>query len=216
MSIIFIDIETSPTINLEVIKRLRSKIHPPANYKNDDAIKKWWAINGEAKEKEVVNKTALDGLYGSIRCIGFAVDNEEPDVTTGSEKEQLIAFFKLLEDEKKSDGFVPDVVGHNVKDFDLKFIYHRAIVHNILTPELFTKHYLDRYSDYVQDTMRIWAGWNGTVSLENLAQGLLGKGKSGNGSDVFAMSDEECAEYCKDDVRLTREVFHKMTFNLRK
>jgi len=207
---IFIDIETSPTKDVNLIKKLTSEIQPPSNYKKQESIDKWWATNGAEKEQEVIQKTALDGLYGMIRCIGYAIEDDEPVILAGDEYTILSDFFTMLETEEKEMRYTPDICGHNVIDFDLKFINHRSIVNGIKPPFFFNS-YL-RKSDFVYDTMRMWAGWRDTVSLENLAQGLLGRGKSGDGKNVFKMDDEQVAQYCKDDVALTRDVFWKLTF----
>lgn len=209
MSNLYLDIETNPTTNEAVIERLTNDIHPPANYKTESAISKWWAINGEAKKQEVIQKTALDPLYGSIRCIGYAIDDDEPEILSGTEEDMLHSLMRIIIAERDSDSMLPTIIGHNVVDFDLQFIRKRAIINQVPMPML--ERYLRRYSESVQDTMRIWAGYRDTVSLENLAQGLLGRGKSVNGAGVFEMSDDECEEYCKHDVRLTRDVYKMMS-----
>lgn len=207
---IFIDIETQPTKDVNLIKKLTSTIQPPSNYKKQESIDKWWAVNGAEKEQEAIQKTALDGLYGSIRCIGYAIEDNEPEIIMGDEYDILSNFFEVLEGVEADLRYTPDICGHNIIDFDLKFINHRAIVNGIRPPHFFGQYM--RKSDVVYDTMRMWSGWRDTVSLENLAQGLLGRGKTGNGKDVFKMDDEQVAQYCKDDIELTRDVFWKMTF----
>lgn len=209
---ITIDIETSPTIDENIIRELTEGIRPPANYKNPESIKQWMDGVGQEKARKAVYKTALDGLRGSIRCIGVALDDEEPLVLMeDSENDTLRAFFDFMIDDYLENNVHSLVIGHNLIGFDLPFIRHRAIVTEVGMPRLF-KHYYSRFSEDVYDTMYEWAGWNGRVSLNNLAYGLLGRSKLGFGGEVHEMSDEQVVEYCAEDVRLTRDVYYKMTF----
>ena len=203
---ITVDIETSPTTNEKVIQRLADSVKAPGNYKKQESIDKWLDDNRESEAKKLIDKTALDGTYGSIRCIGYAIDQEDPIVIIGMpENEILSVFFGII------SGNRGQLIGHNVKDFDLKFIMQRAIINSVVPPSVFGD-YMKRYSDITYDTMTEWAGYGKRISLENLAQALVGRGKTGNGADVFKMTDDECAKYCADDVILTRDVANKMMF----
>jgi len=209
---ITLDIETSPTTDEKVIKEITDNIQPPANYKNPESIKKWMDERGQEKAKEVVEKTALDGLRGSIRCIGVAVDHDEPVIIMeDSEQATLEAFFDFVISDYVENNIHPLLAGHNLRGFDLPFIRHRAIINSIPLPKFF-KHYYGRFSEDVYDTMLEWAGWNGRVSLNNLAYALLGRSKLGSGGEVHGMSDEQVAKYCAEDVRLTRDIYYRMTF----
>ena len=72
---IYLDIETRPTGQADIQEKLIAGIKPPGNYKSQEAITKWWAENGEAQKSVAIMGTALDGLWGEICCIGFAIDD---------------------------------------------------------------------------------------------------------------------------------------------
>lgn len=208
---ITLDIETAPTSDEAIIREISEGVRPPANYKNPDSIQKWFDEQGQEKVKEAIQKTALDGLHGSIRCIGLALDDEDPFILMeDSEKATIEALIDFVADDFVENNYAPLLVGHNVAGFDLPFIRHRAIVNDIPLPRFF-KRYYGRFSEDVYDTMTEWAGWNGRVSLNKLAYGLLGRSKMGFGDEVHAMSDEQLAEYCMMDVELTRDIYYKMT-----
>jgi len=211
---ITIDIETKPSTDDVVIQRIRDSIKPPAQYKKPESIEKWIKENGEAKAQELIDRTALDSSSGTIFCIGLAIDEDNPIILKGGEKTILRDFFQILRDQADPAMVgalvAPTVAGHNVKGFDLPFIWHRAIIHQIQPPPFFNL-YLRRYSDAVYDTMTEW-DWKHFISLDNLAYSLLGEGKSGSGADVKDMVAEDIYNYCKQDVVLTRQVYKMMTF----
>lgn len=85
-------------------------------------------------------KTALNVDFGRILCIGFIDEDtqgirsgvlgwDEPwDQFTGDERGTLAQFWQLMK------GFSPNrdcIVGHNIFDFDLKFIFKRSIAHGV-------------------------------------------------------------------------------------
>ena len=104
---------------------------------------------------------------------------------------------------------------HNVIEFDLRFLKQRAIVNNIRPPFIIpadAKH----GSAQVFDTMKAWAGWKGYVSQEALCEALGIDGKAGmTGADVWPAYQrgeyETIEEYNRDDVRIVRELFKRMS-----
>ena len=211
-----VDIETIPTSNQIVIDRLKSKVSPPANYKSEDAIEKWWATTGEEKLLDVVRNTALNGAFGEVIAIGYAVINdnggrEETRCLTRSKGESeskiLGEFTEIL---RSQDGMLYKLIGHNVS-WDSRFLWQRAVINGVALPAWWPKNDRDRA---IFDTMREWAGWKDTISLDALAFALLGKGKTGIGTEVFDMFDREdyasIASYCSNDVDLTYAVYEKM------
>lgn len=118
--ILVVDIETLPAEKGDAVSdEPRSKL----NFKDDHA------------------KTALNGDFGRILCIGYADEDRfgalrrgvlgwdrERDQFSCDERQLLTEFWRLMR------GFRPAVdriVGHNLFDFDLKFIYKRSIVHGV-------------------------------------------------------------------------------------
>jgi 3'-5' exonuclease len=204
MSRLFLDIETIPAseeslASLEKLYAKKSKgAAMPAGRQEDF--------------DEYHRKTSFDGSYGRILCIGYAVDDDEVDVlhNEGNEKETLRQFWELA---KSADLFI----GHNVMDFDLRFIYQRSIVNNIV-PSVDLN--FARYRNYpIYDTMKEWAKWSmNSIGLEHLALALgIPTPKDGiDGSQVWDFYQkgkvQEILDYCKRDVETTRAVYKRMIF----
>jgi hypothetical protein len=154
--------------------------------------------------------TSFDGAFGRILCIAYAFDDGPVQALSGDEEDVLRQFWELARD---ADLFV----GHNVMDFDLRFIYQRSVVCKVRPSRNLN---FARYrSDPIYDTMREWVKWaNATVGLEHVALALgLPTPKEGiDGSQVFefykAGKTDEIVEYCKRDVETTRAVYRRMTF----
>jgi DNA polymerase III epsilon subunit-like protein len=108
-------------------------------------------------------------------------------------------------------------IGHNLINFDLPFIRKRAVINGIKPPAWFPVNPRPN-SEFVYDTMIEWAGWNGRISLDRLGRALQ-VGDKGNfdGSmvyDAVLVGDiKRVADYCVDDVDLTRAIYKRMTFS---
>ena len=70
---LYFDIETIPTTNQAITDKIRAEISAPANYTKPESIAKWFEENAESAYQEKYRKTALDGLYGEIISIAWAV-----------------------------------------------------------------------------------------------------------------------------------------------
>jgi DNA polymerase elongation subunit (family B) len=109
------------------------------------------------------------------------------------------------------------VVGHNVLDFDLRFLKQRSWILGIRPSRtLDTRKY---YTGEVIDTLQLWTNWSGNkkgVTLDALGVALGCGGKTSNGADVarwWAERDiESIKKYCRDDVRLAYLVFCRLTY----
>ena len=108
-------------------------------------------------------------------------------------------------------------IGHNVMDFDLRFIYQRSIIHRVKPAYELN---FARYRNYpIYDTMKEWVKWsNSAVGLEKIALALgIPTPKDGiDGSQVYEFYKQgkanDILEYCKRDVEATRSVFKRMNF----
>jgi len=156
-------------------------------------------------------RSAIDGNFGRILCIGYAKDNERIDIIYSKrEKEILEKFWDIA---KNVDLFI----GHNVMDFDLRYIYKRSIINAVRPSQILS---FARYrSSPIYDTMREWEYWaNSSISLDTLSKILnLKTSKLGlSGDKVYdtfkAGKIKKILEYCKQDVRLTREIYNRMKF----
>ncbi|HEX8351591.1 MAG TPA: hypothetical protein VF611_01610 [Pyrinomonadaceae bacterium] len=111
------------------------------------------------------------------------------------------------------------LVGHNVLDFDLMFLYKRSVIFGVRPTVNFPA---ARYrSRPVYDTMCEWERWGrGRVGLGRLAVALRlesSKTAAVNGANVYdnfiAGRHEEIADYCGRDVELVRAVYHRMLYS---
>jgi DNA polymerase elongation subunit (family B) len=129
------------------------------------------------------------------------------------EKEVLRDFLRFM---NSFDPEVDDLVGHNIINFDLPFIFQRCLVH-CLSAQPFVN--LAEYNVRgVFDTMRQW--WMGdrrTVSLDDLAWALgieSSKTAEVEGSKVHDLYQAgklaQIREYNLNDVRVTRKIYERM------
>lgn len=216
---LYLDIETIPTSDPQVKADIAASVKPPASMKKPDTIAEWEMNAKPALVDQAVSKSALNGAQGSICCIAFAW-NDETVVSHIDADEQLLlrTIFGDMTELRPQSYDRPVVVGHFVADFDLRFIWQRSVVLGIELPR-----WLPRdprpWSDYVHDTMTMWAGAKNSIGLDDLckALGIEGKGDIDGSAvaDLWAADDHETIEdYCRADVVRVREIHHRMLFAL--
>ena len=223
MTNLFIDIETLPTDRDDVRELLARKVTHPATISKPETIAKWNAESRPAAIEEAVAKTGLDGTFGRVCVIGWAVD-DGPVQTVSSATDERGVLLEFLDRLKLStpELFSTCVIGHNITGFDLRFLVQRHIVHGIRPNAAIHRSAQAKpwEIDKVYDTMVQWSGgasWPG-VSLEKLCMALsIPSPKNGIdgamvASVVAAGGINEVAEYCAGDVAATRQVWRKMTF----
>jgi predicted PolB exonuclease-like 3'-5' exonuclease len=128
-----------------------------------------------------------------------------------NEKALLERFWSYVSTNRVS-GFV----AHNGLGFDLPFLWKRSVINQVRPSTTFD---LRRYrSDFVFDTMTLWAHWDPRAypKLDALA-GALGVGqKSGVGTEVAALwaagKLKEIADYCLHDCWLAYGCYCRMEF----
>lgn len=110
------------------------------------------------------------------------------------------------------------VVGHNIYDFDLPFLYKRSIIHRVRpSVELSFARYR---SQPIFDTICEWEKWGRQrIGLGRLAGVLEMESSKTNGIDGSRVYDyfiagrhEEIAAYCGRDVALVRAIYYRMNF----
>lgn len=217
---LYLDIETLPTTNPETIAEIADGVTPPATMSKPETIAEWEKTKKPDLVKEAVAKTSFSGAFGSICTIGWAWNNERPSTfdmrpdLDWSEGEMLSALSELLRVKERQSYSTPVIVGHYVADFDLRFIWQRAFVNGVLMPAWWPRD-PKPWSKEVHDTMQMWAGAKGSISLDNLCKALGIQGKTGvDGSMVAGMWErgeyDAVAEYCRDDVERVRRAHQKM------
>lgn len=215
---LFVDIETIPAQGEGAASAARSRITAPANYKDPEKIEAY--IAGKAEEAWL--KTALDGSYGEVFCIGYAIDDEPAEVVTRGprtgpmvdEADVLEEFFERVDDELIGGGIW---IGHNIQRFDMRFLWKRSVIHRL--PHIVTTPFNESpYSDQIRDTMMMWTGdRNSFISLDELLD-ILGIDSEDpiDGSEVWAHIQEGnydvVNEHCRANVEETREAWRRMAF----
>lgn len=150
----------------------------------------------------------VDGVRGREYVFGITEDGVEE-----GERDAVAGFLGLI---ANFDRETDEIVGHNVVDFDLPFVFQRAIVNGLRVPRVVN---LAEYSVRgVYDTMRAW--WMGArrhVSLDDVAWALgfeSSKTEEVEGSRVFELYHagklDKIRQYNLNDVRLTRRVYERL------
>jgi hypothetical protein len=216
---LYLDIETIPSQSPEVHARIAESITPPGNYKKPETIAEWVEKEKPALVKEAISKTALDGSAGHVCCLSVALADASPlywEARTVEDERHVIGGF--VEHVNYVIDGIPyanvTIVGHNVANFDIRFLWQRAIILGIRMPSWFPRDPKPWGND-VFDTMTAFAGSRGTIGLERLsvALGMDGKGDV-DGSMIGALwaagEYEKIASYCRADVERTRAIHRRM------
>jgi hypothetical protein len=215
---LFLDIESIPTQRQDVRDYIAATVTAPAQMKKAETIAAWEANDKPAAVEEAVAKTGLDGAFGQVFCIGWAINDLAPETAYGlDEGAVLTAFARTL---PASDRFTTCVIGHNVSAFDLRFLTQRYIVNRIKPPMVIARAAQAKpwESEKVFDTMVQWSGIKDRVALDKLCLALSIPSPKGDldGSKVWeyvqAGKLAEVAAYCERDVEATRAVWRRMTF----
>lgn len=195
MKIFYFDIETVPTE-----KALQENGLLDAQIKLDEA--------------EIIKKLSLSAVTAKIICLCYTIEPSVSgtiEVLQGEETDIIKGFWKI----------VPDCnlfVGHNILDFDMRFIYQRSVIHNIKPSRDIP---FTRFRNApIYDTMQEWSKWGREhASLDSLSKalGIPSPKENLDGSKVYpyyrAGKLPEIIEYCKRDVASVRAVYKRLTFS---
>ncbi len=189
---LFIDIETVPT---------------------EHGFKHGKPRGPEESEEQYLKRLSLSALTARVLCLGYAFEppvGAPAQVFSGDEPEILREFWALA-------GSVDLFVGHNVLDFDLRFVCQRSIIHRIKPSREIP---FARFRNApIYDTMHEWTKWGREgVKLDSLALALdLPSPKDGmDGSKVYpafvAGRLGEIYDFCRGDVETVRLVYRRLKF----
>lgn len=196
MKRLFLDIETlpAPTEQQELVRSQYQK-NPDRSVLFEDYLR----------------RTALNGNFGRVLCIGYAYDSDPAAIISGDEPEILRAFWSVA---APADLFI----GHNILEFDLPFIIKRSIIQRVKPSRQLS---FARYrSEPIYDTKKEWDNWSNVpaTSLDTLAK-LFGYPTSKQGIDGSQVYDfwlagrqKEIEDYCRRDVELTRRIYRRLNF----
>ena len=194
MKIFYFDIETVPT---------------------EKALEENGLLDAQIKldEPELIKKLSLSALSAKIICLCYTIEpslSGAVEVLQGEEADIIKNFWKI----------VPDCnlfVGHNILDFDMRFIYQRSVIHQIKPSRDIP---FTRFRNApIYDTMQEWSKWGREhASLDSLSKalGIPSPKENLDGSKVYpfyrAGKLPEIVEYCKRDVESVRAVYKRLTF----
>lgn len=213
---LFFDLETLPSDNPEVIKRIAATIKPPGNIKKSDSIKTWMDENYDAALKEAVAKTSLDGAYGRVACIAWHDDESiHQTIKIEDEIDVITSFYASISNIGKQLSFC----GHNIVNFDLPFLLHRSMILGIKPPSSIMKAMRAKpWDDCIKDTMIMWTGSPSKYMKLDTLLWLFGIDHGHpefDGSmvaETWETDPQKVIDYCAGDVRATYELYQKMTF----
>ena len=196
MKTIFLDIETVPT---------------------DCALQEHGLLEAQIQldEADLIKKLSLSAATAKILCICYAIEpplGSEVHVLEGEEREIIRNFWKIAVDCNL-------FVGHNILDFDLRFIYQRSVIHQIKPSRDLP---FARFRNApIFDTMQEWSKWgreHASLDLLSKTFGLPSPKESLDGSKVYpyyrAGRINEIIDYCKCDVNSVRQVYRWLTFTM--
>lgn len=212
---LYLDIETVGTSDPAIMAEIAASVTPPGNFKKAETIAEWESSTKPELVKEAIAKTALNGAFGRVVCIGWAWNNDEVRSVIEPDERLLIdSVMDLIHFAKPQTHYQPVIVGHNVAGFDIRYLWQRAIVLGIRMPPWFPRD-PKPWSESVHDTMTMWGGTRDYISLDSLcrALGLPGKGNM-TGADVGRLWEagnyEAIASYCAEDVYRVRSIHDRM------
>lgn len=216
---LYLDIETIPSQSPEVHAAIAETITCPGNISKPESIAAWAADKKPGLVKETIAKTSFDGSAGHVCCIGWAWDDDAPQSASinfvDEECAVLTTVMQDLAEQAAYDKYHdPVLIGHNIVNFDIRFLWQRAIVLGVRMPRWFPRDPKPWGTDTF-DTMTAFAGQRGTIGMDRLCRALGIPGKDEvDGSMVAQMWADgkfsEIAEYCRADVERTRAIHQKM------
>jgi predicted PolB exonuclease-like 3'-5' exonuclease len=194
MKILFFDIETVPT---------------------EQSLQDNGLLESQMKldEAEIIKKLSLSAATARIVCLAYALEPPVDcpvSVLAGEERDIIQRFWGLATETNL-------FVGHNLLDFDLRFIYQRSVIHRIKPSRDIP---FARFRNApVYDTMHEWSKWGREhASLDLLARalGIASPKESLDGSKVYPYFRSgrfpEICDYCRRDVETVRQVYRRLTF----
>lgn len=211
---LYIDIETVPCEDEALKAEIAAGITPPGNYKKPETIAEWEKTEKPKLIEEALQRSGLDGGFGRILCVGWAVDDAPVQIACESEERLLLQI--VMDDLAAPLERFPAIVGHNVAGFDLRFLWQRCVVNGIFPQGLLYAMNAKPWDKCINDTMLMWHPQN-KVALPKLCK-ILGvqKDDSVDGSQVYALLKagelDKIIAHCRSDVEAVRAVHRKLTF----
>jgi hypothetical protein len=211
MKTILFDIETGPLAAAE----LAAMVPPfdPAEVKLGN-LKDPYKIAAKLAETEAnhrrdfIERAALDPLTGRVVAIGLLnlVGGTFEVIGHDDEAQTLRAFWAACRGEQ---GRVHEMVGFNIYQFDLPFLFRRSWRHRVEVPFGIRR---GRYwSDEMVDLREYWqlGDRQARGSLDSIAKHLGLGGKNGDGkafAELWRTDRERAMAYLRNDLELTAKI----------
>lgn len=147
-----------------------------------------------------IETTGLNWTNSIITCICAKNSEQDYFIDYGLSEISIIShFFEWLN--KHED---IKLISANGKDFDIPFIFGRALLNDInITPLSFTNH-IDIINDFTDKK----------ISLNNICKLLNLSSKNGNGENAIKLFESgrfhDLGEYCMNDVEITEKAYLKL------
>jgi hypothetical protein len=208
MNELFFDIETRPTSDNVLIKRISAGVKPPGQYKKPESISKWWAEEGALAVNEALQRTALDGTYGRLAAFGWAADDDPVKCVYGDDERGMLNAAASYFARRNT------LIAFN-GEFDLRFLFQRMVINHVPVPNYLREALMKRYDGWV-DPMKEWAGFRGYIKQADLeaALGIPREFDKITGADVadsIATGDWGAVElHCITDVENLRAIYRRL------
>jgi len=202
MKAIVFDIETRIDADYcdsqDFTDKLLEECSAPANWKDEEKIKAHIDKQFEAKRK----KLALSPRTGQIVAIGYGDLNsdDDPDVEYHDEDERGI----LRNFAAALPPFRAVLAGFNIRGFDLDYVAVRCAIHNVQLPNWWPhardwRYVADVFTDLFREgKLEFWLDRFGLPP------------KTASALEVEEMDIEDVANYCANDVAVTRSLLRKV------
>lgn len=210
-SILTLDLETLPSDPDGWVPR--EPIEAPANYKDPEKIAAYVA----AKSDEAHAKTSFDVHQGRLLCIGYALDDDPPNVSYHPEDvpRMLTDLHDAFREGLRRGNGRCAIVGFNIAGFDAPWIWRLAVKHRHPLAQVFP---FTKWGDGLVDVMLLWSATNPRefAKLSTIAAflDLAGKPEGITGASVWPMYQEgrhaEIRAYCAGDVETVRAVYRRI------
>lgn len=213
---IYLDIETTYSDSPLLHAKIASEVTPPKTYTKPESIAKWHEEEGSKVLNRRIADTALEGGYGELTAVGWAIDDGDIEVRVRQSCEtELDLLRQVAEDlQVKPQDYPLTFIGHNV-DFDLRFLWKRAIVLGFPMPQLFPR----RWRPWDPSILDMQLEWTGQLR-EYIKQAELAAMLGIETTDTITGADAPQAwrdgqydvirSHCHEDLRVCREIHRRM------
>lgn len=217
MSTLTFDIETIPCDTAR--ERLTAGVKPPGTITKPETLAKWEEESRPDAEDKAFREGALQGLFGNIISIAWAIDDEPVQSISSNDKCDELQLLTLFFASVKH--YQPMLIGHAIATFDCPFVWQRSKILGVKTlPTWWPTPITPPWQSNIFDTKLAWSGHTDRSRSASLADlcwrfGIPCKSDGLDGSkvyDAYLAGDIDLIErYNREDVEAVREVYRRLT-----